>query len=89
MVFSEDPWYNEPGRESGISNASLDKRSIEYNKDIRDGTIKYAILNQLRYPEEGFEDVIKNHFKLKKDKVIEYLTELKKDNELKVFNSLI
>jgi len=89
MVFSEDPWYNEPGRESGISNASLDKRSIEYNKDIRDGTVLYAILNQLRYPEEGFEDVIKNHFKLKKDKVIEYLTELKKYNELKVFNSLI
>jgi baculoviral IAP repeat-containing protein 6 len=89
MVFSEEPWYNEPGRERGISNASTNTFAIEYNKEIRDGTIKYAIFNQLKYPEEGFEDVIKEHFKLKKDKIIEYLTKLNRIKDAELFATLI
>jgi len=73
MIFTEFPWYNEPGRERGISDADKCPRSIEYNKELQIGTIKYAIMNQLKYPEEGFEDVIKTHFKLKQYEVIEYM----------------
>jgi len=73
MIFTEFPWYNEPGRERGISDAEKCPRSIEYNKELQIGTIKYAIMNQLKYPEEGFENVIKTHFKLKQDEVIEYM----------------
>jgi ubiquitin-protein ligase len=73
MIFTEFPWYNEPGRERGISDADKCPRSIEYNKELQIGTIKYAIINQLRYPEEGFENVIKTHFKLKQNEVIEYM----------------
>ena len=78
MIFTENPWYNEPGRESGIKDADTNKRSIEYNKEIQIGTIKYAILNQLKYPEEGFEDAIKGHFKLKKDIIYKYLLDTDK-----------
>jgi ubiquitin-protein ligase len=73
MIFTEFPWYNEPGRERGISDAEKCPRSIEYNKELQSGTIKFAIMNQLKYPEEGFEDVIKTHFKLKQDEVTEYM----------------
>ena len=73
MIFTEFPWYNEPGREGSISNADKCPKSIEYNKELQNGTIKFAIMNQLKYPEEGFEDVIKTHFKLKRDEVIEYM----------------
>lgn len=89
MVFSEEPWFNEPGRESQIGNATTNTYAQSYNKDIIDGTINYAIINQLKYPEEGFEDVIKEHFRLKKDNIIAYLKGLKKDNELKLFESLV
>ena len=89
MVFSEEPWYNEPGRERGIANADSNTSGNSYNKEIRDGTIRYAIINQLKYPEDGFEDVIKTHFKLKKDKVIAYLKELKKDKDAALFESLL
>ena len=89
MVFSEDPWYNEPGRERDIDNAKIDTHALEYNKEIQNGTIKYAILNQLKYPEEGFEEVIKIHFTEKKEKVQKYLLELNKTTELNTFNSLI
>jgi baculoviral IAP repeat-containing protein 6 len=89
MVFSEEPWFNEPGRESGIGSASTNQNAIQYKNEIRDGTIKFAIINQLKYPEEGFEDVIKTHFKLKKDKVITYLKELNKEKEVALFESLL
>jgi len=87
MVFSEDPWFNEPGRERGLGDASNNKTAIEYNQNIRNGTIKYAIINQLKYPENGFEDVIKTHFKLRKDEVSEYLKEQNAD--VKQFESLL
>ena len=87
MVFSEDPWFNEPGRERGIGDASNNKQAIEYNQNIREGTIKYAIMNQLKYPENGFEDVIKTHFKLRKDDVSAYLKE--QDADFKQFESLL
>jgi ubiquitin-protein ligase len=89
MVFSEEPWFNEPGRESGIGSATTNQNAIQYKNEIRDGTIKFAIINQLKYPEEGFEDVIKTHFKLKKDKVITYLKELNKEKEVALFESLL
>jgi ubiquitin-protein ligase len=78
MIFTEDPWYNEPGREGGIKDAKTNMSSIAYNKEIQTGTIKFAILNQLRYPEEGFDDAIKSHFRLKKDKIYNYLLETDK-----------
>ena len=72
-----------------IDNAKIDTHALEYNKEIQNGTIKYAILNQLKYPEEGFEEVIKIHFTEKKEKVQKYLLELNKTTELNTFNSLI
>jgi ubiquitin-protein ligase len=88
MIFTENPWYNEPGRENGIKHANTDKNSINYNEEIRHGTIKYAILNQLRYPEDGFEDVIKTYYRLKKDKISKYLSEINSGYETE-FNKLI
>ena len=85
MIFTEYPWYNEPGRENGINNRSINKQSIDYNNEIREGTIKYAIMNQLKYPEDGFESVIKTHFKLKKNEILEYLKVQNKNTYEKAF----
>jgi baculoviral IAP repeat-containing protein 6 len=89
MVFSEDPWFNEPGRERSIDKAEANVTANDYNKQIQDATIKYAIINQLKYPEEGFEDVIKAHFELKKDKISAYLLSLDKKVEDVIFNGLL
>lgn len=89
MVFSEDPWFNEPGRERNIDKAEANITANNYNKDIQDATIKFAIINQLKYPEEGFEDVIKTHFELKKDKISAYLLSLDKKVEDVIFNGLL
>jgi len=90
MIFTEYPWYNEPGREGGIIHASTNKHSIDYNDELRSGTIKYAIMNQLKYPEEGFEDVIKTHFKLKQEDINKYMIENKISEDIITnFNSLL
>ena len=89
MIFSEDPWYNEPGRERGIAESNKNNISLNYNTEIRNATIQYAIINQLKYPEEGFEDIIKTHFKCKKDEINEYLVSIDKSAELDTFNKLI
>lgn len=39
--------------------------------DIRINTIKHAMIGQLQNPSQGFEDVIKAHFYLKKDRILQ------------------
>lgn len=78
MIFTEDPWFNEPGREGDIKNAKTNTHSINYNNEIKIGTIKHAILQQLKCPEEGFEDAIKEYYTMNKDRVYKYLLDTDK-----------
>ena len=39
--------------------------------DIRINTIKHAMISQLQSPSQGFEDVVKAHFYLKKDRILQ------------------
>ncbi|XP_067140304.1 probable ubiquitin-conjugating enzyme protein 17 [Centruroides vittatus] len=41
-----------------------------YNKSIYYYTMKYAILKQLHFPPPGFEEVVKAHFYLKRNRII-------------------
>ncbi len=40
MVFCEEPWYNEPGRESRRNNSASEKE----NANLQGATIEHAIL---------------------------------------------
>jgi ubiquitin-protein ligase len=88
MIFTEDPWYNEPGYERDIKNAKINTHSINYNNEIKIGTIKFAILQQLKCPEEGFEDAIKAYYTMNKDRVYKYLLDTDK-KYAEDFNTLI
>jgi len=72
QILIEEPYFNEPGYESQEKNAAT-KASNEYNQNIRLYTMKHAMVDLLNtsntYPQ--FEDVIKQHFKIRKNKVIE------------------
>ena len=39
--------------------------------DIRVNTIKHAMIAQMQNPSTGFEDVIKAHFYLKKERILQ------------------
>ena len=69
QIFNETPYFNEPSYESYFGSLKYMKNSDNYNENIRIYTMNYAILNFLKnsklYCE--FEDIVKNHFKLKKE----------------------
>ncbi|KAJ8306122.1 hypothetical protein KUTeg_016667 [Tegillarca granosa] len=71
LILVPDPYFNEPGFEQEIGTETGRKHSDEYNSDVCYNNIKYAMLSQLQSPPPEFADVIKAHFYLKKQKILE------------------
>lgn len=73
QILIEQPFYNEPGHEQNYNSASGMETSRQYNCERIYYTLEhtmYDLLNNLdKYPE--FADVIKTHFKLKKDYILQ------------------
>jgi baculoviral IAP repeat-containing protein 6 len=74
LILIDDPYFNEPAYQPTINTTSGKDRSIQYNNNIYAETIKLAMINQILNPVIGFEDIIKNHFKLKKNIIINQVT---------------
>ena len=69
QIFIDEPFYNEPGHETHYNSINGKQKSNDYNNHIKYYTLCHAVYELLQdpnlYPE--FTDIIKNHFKLKKD----------------------
>jgi hypothetical protein len=65
---SEYPYFNEPGYESqyGTPEGDENRRTAENGgyERLRVWTVQWAMVDQLRRPSPGFEDVIRKHFLL-------------------------
>jgi ubiquitin-protein ligase len=70
LILVEEPYFNEPGYEAQINTPQGKNSCIQYNNNIYAQTINLAMINQIKNPIPEFEDVIKNHFKLKKNQII-------------------
>lgn len=72
QILIETPYFNEPTYESQYGTPAGNKHNAEYNDDIRSFVMRHAMLDLLEKPElyPQFTDVIKNHFKLKKEYVL-------------------
>ena len=85
LILVPNPYFNEPGYESEMHSDYGKKQNKSYNENIRYQNMKWAILDQLKNPSKGFETVIKTHFSLKKDKILEecnkWLIECSDDNK--------
>jgi len=73
LIFVPEPYFNEPGYESTMNSDTGRTQSRQYNENIRMQTVRWAMVDQLKNPSPGFEEIIKTHFKLKKDIVLEQL----------------
>jgi len=73
QILIEQPFYNEPGHEQSYNSASGMETSRQYNCEQRYNTMEHTmydlLVNPNKYPE--FSDVIKTHFKLKKDYILQ------------------
>lgn len=72
MIFCAEPWYNEPGRETGTNHSESEK----YNAMIQVLTARHAMLDWLgndqpEVPENKvWADVINEHFKNRAKEII-------------------
>lgn len=46
------------------------RRSEQYNAVVREGAIRYAMLDMLMHPPAGFEDIVRTHFRLNRSAVL-------------------
>jgi ubiquitin-protein ligase len=69
QILIEEPYYNEPGHE----NKKSTNESNNYNQKVRLYTMKHAILDLIKEPSKypQFTEVIKQHFKIRKNKILE------------------
>ena len=71
LIMVDEPYFNEPGWERQMNTTQGKRSSFTYNDNIRLQNMKWAILDQIKNPTPGFEDAIKNHFKMKKEEIIQ------------------
>jgi ubiquitin-protein ligase len=70
FIFVHNPFFNEPGYEKIIDTVEGKKKSSDYNNYIQYNTLCYAMIDMIKNPPYGFQEIIKNHFKLKKDQIL-------------------
>ena len=67
LVMIPYPYFNEPGNEKDYHTEEKQIKSVKYNDHIRLNTMKWAMIDQIKNPSKGFEDIIRKHFALKSD----------------------
>ena len=70
IIMSDLVYYNEPSCESEMGTPQGEAKNEAYSNIVRYANIKYAMIEQIRKPSKGFEEVIKRHFYLKKDQIL-------------------
>lgn len=80
LILVSEPYFNEPGFERSRGTPSGNHSSREYNSNIYQACVKWAMLEQLRNPCPCFKDVIYTHFWLKRNEICQqienWITEL-------------
>lgn len=74
LIFVKDPYFNEPGYEIEMGTPEGDDASREYDEDLYPHTVQYAMIEMLEEPPKFWEDVIRTHFRLSKDRVMTTIT---------------
>ncbi|AFX92724.1 putative ubiquitin-conjugating enzyme E2 [Megavirus courdo11] len=65
LVLIPDPYFNEPGYENSIGKEKGIQQSTQYNEKVRLDCMKWAMIDIIKNPIPGFENVIKKHFTIK------------------------
>ena len=69
--MSDDVYFNEPGYEGEAGTAAGAAKNEGYSNIVRYCNIKYAMIDNLKHPPKGFESIVKRHFYVKKDEILE------------------
>jgi len=70
LILVPEPYFNEPGFERSMGTEQGNSHSWTYNKEVRENNIRYAMIDLLRNPPAELEDVIKAHFRLRRQAIL-------------------
>jgi hypothetical protein len=87
--MSEEVYFNEPGFEGEAGTTEGERKNEGYMNIVRYGNVKWAMLDKLKNPTKGFEDMIKRHFYVKRQEIlaeVNYWIELTHKNEASYTN---
>lgn len=70
LIFVAQPVFNEPGHERQMGTPQGEAMNRSYNNVIRDATVRYAMLEQLRKPRPEFAEVVRAHFSLRRAAIL-------------------
>ena len=68
--MSEYVYFNEPGYESHMGTVEGENCNTAYSNIVKLANIRYAMIEQIRNPPKGLEDVILKSFYLKKEMIM-------------------
>ncbi len=94
LILVEEPYFNEPGYERSAHKPEGKKQSAIYNDNIRYETMRVAMLGMLNNKPDSYDKFIEEHFRLKKNEIIDVLNKwyeesLNKEKFKKVYDELI
>ena len=67
LVMDNNIIHKEPGFENYPSNC---QENLTYQYEVKYGNIKYAMIENIKKPPLGFEEVVRNHFRCKKEEIL-------------------
>ena len=70
IIMSDLVYFNEPGHEDQLGTPEGDQLNEGYANIVRYNNIRVCMIDMIKHPPKGFEDVIKIHFYLKKEKIL-------------------
>lgn len=70
LVLVPEPYFNEPGYERQMGQERGRTNSDNYNRKIEAATVRWAMLDMLKNPPKGFEEVVRNHFALRQHAIL-------------------
>lgn len=71
LILVPQPYFNEPGFERQYNSEEGKKQSRSYNQDITEATLRYAMIDLLQHPPKELEGVIKGHFRLRRQAILD------------------
>ena len=73
LIFTDQPYFNEPGYDKDRKTASGISASKAYNEGVRLSTMKASIIDTIMYADRytQFKNAILTHFWLQKEKILE------------------
>jgi len=84
LILVSEPYFNEPGYERSRGTPAGTASSIEHDANIRQATVKWAMLETLKKPPQCFKEAIRKHFFLKRFEIKEQCEGWAKEMELHV-----